>query len=151
MSKTRTCTIHNNQLWAPIQSTYITYQHISHNWVHKVRNRTQSLTIVKPFQIPPKFTNHPLFYIPYRMPIKKTPNESRTKNAFREQSSARVAARVGRRPSRAGAKVQALARFWPKNEGFHPKTRVFTPILQIRPFPTKIMFIQHSYTFNYNL
>ena len=63
----------------------------------KVRNRNLRLNHSKTFPISTKFYLSSSFYILYRMPIKKTPNESRTKNACREQSLARVVARVGSR------------------------------------------------------
>ena len=63
----------------------------------KVRNRNLSLNHSKTLPNPTKIYQSSSFYILYRMPIKKTPNESRTKNALREQSPARVAARVGPR------------------------------------------------------
>ena len=49
----------------------------------KVRNRNLRLNHGKTFPIPTKFYQSSSFYILYRMPIKKTPNESRTKNASR--------------------------------------------------------------------
>ena len=111
----------------------------------KVRNRNLRLNHSKTFPIPTKFYQSSSFYILYRMPIKKTPNESRTKNTFRGT--------VPRAGCGAGwvARPAARTRWFIFLRGSNPKTRVFTPKPQIPPFPTKIMFIQLPYTFNYIL
>ena len=61
----------------------------------KVRNRNLSFNHSKTLPNPTKFYQSSSFYIPYRMPIKKTPNENRTKSTSRGQSPARVSARMG--------------------------------------------------------
>jgi len=77
--------------------------------------------------------------------MKKTPNESRTEKRVSGNSPPRGFRRgLGRAASRADALVRLL-------RGSNPKTGIFIPIPQIRPFPTKIMFIQLPYTFNYIL
>ena len=111
----------------------------------KVRNRNLRLNHSKTFPIPTKFYQSSSFYILYRMPIKKTPNESRMKNAFRG-TVLRAGFGVGW-----VARPPARTRWCVFLRGSNPKTRVFTPKPQIRPFPTKIMFIQLPYTFNYIL
>ena len=107
----------------------------------KVRNRNLRLNHSKTFPIPTKFYQSFSFYILYRMSIKKIPNESRTKNAFR-----------GKVP-RAGwvARPAERTRWFVFLRGSNPKTGIFISIPQIPPFPTKIMFIQLPYTFNYIL
>ena len=105
----------------------------------KVRNRNLCLNHGKTFPIPIKFYQSSSFYIPYRMPMKKTPNKSRTEKRASGNSPLRGFRRgLGRAASRAGALVRLL-------RGSNPKTRIFIPIPQIRPFPTKIMFIQLPY------
>ena len=111
----------------------------------KVRNRNLSLNHSKTLPNPTKFYQSSSFYIPYRMPIKKTPNESRTKKTFSGTvpGAGQGAGGVVRQTARARRLVSL--------RGFNPKTRAFTPILQIWPFPTKIKFIQFPHTFNYIL
>ena len=79
------------------------------------------------------------------MPIKKTPNEHRTKIAF-----------SGTVPDAGGgaggvACLAAQACRLGSLCGFNPKTGVFTPKPQMRPFSTKTKFIQLPHTFNYIL
>jgi hypothetical protein len=111
----------------------------------KVRNRNLRLNHSKTFPIPTKFYQSSSFYILYRMPIKKTPNESRTKNAFRG-TVLRAGFGVGW-----VARPPARTRWFVFLRGSNPKTRVFTPKSQIRPFSIKTKFIQLPYTFNYIL
>ena len=97
----------------------------------KVRNRNLRLNHSKPFPIPTKFYQSSSFYILYRMPIKKTPNESRTKNAFRG-TVPRTGFGVGwvaRPPARTCWCVFL--------RGSNTKTRVFTPKPQIDHFQPK--------------
>ena len=145
MSKTRTCTIHNNQLWAPIQCTYITYQHISHHRVHKVRNRNSILNHSKTLQFLPNFTNHPLFIsligCQSRKPQTKTERKVRHGNSPPRGWS--------RAPSRAGDLVRLLARFLAKNEGFHPKTPNPTISIQNQVYTTSPHFHLHLVTYNH--
>ena len=83
------------------------------------------------------------------MPIKKTPKESRTKNVFSGTGpgAGRDAGRVARQATRARRPVSL--------RDLKPKTGIFTPILQIRPFLTKIKFIQLPHiliaSYNFNL
>ena len=135
-------------------STSNTYRYI-HIHIHtlwlipkmgtKVRNRKLRLNHSKTFPIPTKFYQSSSFYILYRMPIKKTPNESRTKNAFRGT--------VPRAGHGAGwvARPAARARWFVFLGGSSPKTGSFIPIPQIRPFSIKTKFILLPYTFNYIL
>ena len=88
----------------------------------KFVTETQASTIVKTLQILPTFTNHPLFIsligCQSRKPQTKAGRETRFGNSSRRGSRRWL----GREASRAGALVRLLARFSPKNEGFHPKT-----------------------------
>ena len=102
----------------------------------KVRNRNLSLNHSKTLPIPTKFYQSSSFYILYRMPIKKTPNESRTKITFREQAPARVATRVGPRArprGRAGSSSYAVStQKWgfsppnPKSDHFPSKSSLYS-------------------------
>ena len=86
----------------------------------KVRNRNLSLNHSKNPPNPTKFYQSSSFYIPYMMPIKKTPNQNRTKSALRGQSPARMAARVRPRDKprrRTGASPCAILT---KKQGFSP-------------------------------
>ena len=88
--------------------------------VHKVRYRNPSLNHSRNPPIPTKFYQSTSFYIPYMMPIKKPPNESRTKNALQGQSPTRVAARMKRRAKprpRAGSHPCAVLT---QKRGFSP-------------------------------
>ena len=79
------------------------------------------------------------------MPIKKTPNESRTKNAFRgEVPRAGLGAGWVARPAVRACRPEPL-------RDSNPKTGIFIPIPQILPFSIKTKFIQLPYTFNYIL
>ena len=111
----------------------------------KVRNRNLRLNQSKTFSIPTKFYQSSSFYIPYRMPIKKTPNEIRTKNAF--SGTGPGAGRGAGRVARQAARVRRPASL----RGSNPKSGIFIPIPQIRPFSTKTKFILLPYTFNYIL
>ena len=111
----------------------------------KVRNRNLRLNQSKTFAIPTKFYQSSSFYILYRMPIKKTPNESQMKNAFlgtvpREGCGAGWVARPAARTRRS----EPL-------RGSNPKSGIFIPIPQNRPFSIKTKFMLLPYTFNYIL
>ena len=101
----------------------------------KVRNRNLRLNHSKNFPIPTKFYQSSSFYILYRMPIKKTPNKRRTKNAFRG-----IVPRAGHGAGWV-ARPAARTRWFVFLRGSNPKTGIFIPILQIRPFSIKTKFI----------
>ena len=107
----------------------------------KVRNQNLGLTHSKTFPIPTKFYQSSSFYIPY----KKTPNESRTKNAFRGTvPRAGLGAGWVARPAARTRRPEPL-------RGSNPKSGIFIPIPQIRPFSIKTKFILLPYTFHYIL
>ena len=105
----------------------------------KVCNRNLRLNHSKTLPIPTKFYQSSSFYILYRMPIKKTPNESRTKNAFREQAPARVAALVRSRGQPRGPAGSSSWAIFTQKRGFSPqnlKSDHFQPKSSLYNFPT---------------
>ena len=111
----------------------------------KIRKRNLCFNHSKTFPTPTKFYQSSSFYIFYRMPIKKTPNESRTKIRFSGTVDYAGKPRVLTRGLPAGSTSFVLL------SGFDPKMRVFTPKPQIRPFSIKTKFIQLPHTFSYIL
>ena len=97
----------------------------------KVRNRNLCLNHGKTFPIPTKFYQSSSFYILYRMPIKKTPNESRTEKAFRG-TVLRAGFGVGW-----VARPPARTRWFVFLRGSNPKTGIFIPIPKSDHFPSK--------------
>ena len=113
----------------------------------KVRNRNLRLNRSKTFPIPTKFYQSSSFYIPYRMPIKKTPNESRTKNAFRGTVPPRGLRRgLGRAASRADEQTRTLARLKPIIRDFHPNTPKPTIFHQNQLYITSLHLQLHLIT-----
>ena len=132
-------------------STSNTYKH-TRKYIHtlrqipktgsKVCNRNLSLNHSKNLPNPTKFYQSSSFYIPYRMPIKKTPNESRTKNGFREQFPARVAARVGSRGQPRGRAGSSSCAVFTLKRGFSPqysKSEHFQPKSCLYNTPTHLI------------
>ena len=105
----------------------------------KVRNRNLCLNQGRTFPIPIKFYQSSSFYIPYRMPMKKTPNESRTEKrvsgnspprGFRARWFVLFAAQTQKR----GFSSQYL-----KSDHFQPKSCLYN-------FPTPLIT---SYNINF--
>ena len=108
----------------------------------KVRNRNLRLNHSKTFPIPTKFYQSSSFYILYTMPIKKTPNKSRTKTRFGEQSPARISARVGSRCQPRGRAGSSSCAAQTQNPTILQQNQVYT---------TSLHFQLHPITWNYTL
>ena len=109
----------------------------------KVRNRNLRLNHSKTFPIPTKFYQSSSFYIPYGMPIKKTPNESQTTKRDSGNSPRNGLGRADQNPCAAQTQNRGFSFQYPKSDHFPSK-----PSLYYFPTPSITSYNINLYQFH---